>query len=50
MSLKQLTGQGFDYSSYFDMVHTRKNILALDNSFLFPNNHKVTNLYSKKSK
>ncbi|MDC4461785.1 DEAD/DEAH box helicase [Acinetobacter baumannii] len=44
---KPLSRKSFDYSLDFEMLHTSRDTLALDESFTFPSNHKVANSYSK---
>lgn len=46
---RPLTKRSFDYSLDFEMIHTSRDTLALDESFSFPNNHKVANSYTKAS-
>lgn len=46
---QQLNRRSFDYSLDFEMIHTSRDTLALNESFSFPSNHKVANSYSKAS-
>ena len=44
---RQLKGRSFDYSLDFEMVHTSRDTLALEETFSFANNKKVANTYNE---